>query len=406
MARLYEGVQADVASLYEREADVVVAHGPFRSGKTSAALDGFVMYALVNGGTYLLAAPTLAQVENTLVRQILDNHPLALRRGRPGGELFVGGPAEQGGTTFLCRSGSDSAAEGHIRGLTLQGAFLDEVTLLDEGYYQQVSARCSEGRGGKIVCCTNPDAPSHWLKEKVIDRADGARIEAYQFSIDDNPSLSPEFKARQRRTLTGIWLQRGYYGEWVAAAGAVYPTLADCTGRPVDGAEPVAVWLAGDWGNTDPTHFVRIEEHEDGVRYVVREWRWSHDDGGHLTDAEKAKALLRHLGGGAITAIHVDPSALAMIAELRRRTSVPVQGAENAVLDGIQQTSSMLELGRLRIDESACPETYAEMARYAWNTKAIARGATVPEHEHSHAPDAIRYHVASSLRADYWDEAL
>ena len=398
--RVYRGKQAQVASLWERSADFVICHGPYRSGKTTAALDGFLMYALLRGGTYLLAAPSVKQIRQVLVAQILLNHPSATLRQSGAGWMQVGR-----NTIFLAHPAGDESAEGRIRGIGLEGAFIDEATLVPESFWQQVISRCSEGQTpGKVVACTNPDAPTHWLKEKFIDFANGDAIESHPFSIDDNPALSERFKERQRRTLTGVWLARGYYGEWVSAAGAIYPTAPSSAGEPPAHQQPRAVWLCGDYGNTDPTHFLRVEEYEDGVRYVTREWRWAHADGGHLTDAEKADAILTRLGQGELTAIHVDPSALAMIEELRRRTYAPVLGGVNDLLPGIQQTASMFELGLLKVSPHGCPSLWGELSRYSWDPRAMARGHTRPLHDSSHGPDALRYHVASTLRETGYDD--
>lgn len=415
MTRLYQGRQKLAFELWQRNATTVIAHGPVRSGKTSSLLDGFIMWVLVRGGLFLLASPRLELVERTLVPQFKEAVPSMVRRGRPSGYIDINGGADEGGATILCRSGASD--EGSISGIRLNGAFLDEVARFPEDWYMQVQQRCSMG-GGKVVGTCNPDAPEHWLKRRVIDMADGTdaddgmyniggSIEQFRFTIDDNPALDDAEKARIHRTLHGAWLQRNYYGEWVAAEGAVYPSMANAIGKAPD-APPVATWIAGDWGNRDPSHFVRIEEHENGVRYVTREWRWSHGSGGHMTDDEKARALLAHLTVGSdapIHAIHVDKSALGMISSLLRFTAVPVRSdGQRAVIDGIQQVRAMLELGRLVVDKDRCPETYREMLSYSFDERGASRGITKPSHEFSHAPDAIRYHVSGTLAQEFWDD--
>ena len=395
--RRYTGVQEKVADLWSRPASTIIVHGPFQSGKTAAALDGFLMYALMRGGSYLLSAPTLDQINNVLVRQITENHPSVQRQGAPGGYLHLDGGADAGGVTFRIHAGKGPNAEGALRGRQMQGAFIDECTLVDQKYFMQARARLSEGQGGKLVGCTNPDAPGHWLKKNVIDEADGVDVEAWSFSIDDNPSLTDKYKRDLHRDLRGVFRQRGYYGEWVAAEGAIYPTVSECEGRPPDGSEARAVWISADYGNTDPTHALRIEEHEDGVRYVVDEWRWSHEDGGHLTDTEKAQAIRARLGKGVVTACHLAPEASNFIAEMATvMRPVPCAPAASSVLPGIQQVTALLEHGLLKIDAQACPALFAEMARYHWKLGAASQVSTVPDHEASHGPDALRYHALST----------
>ena len=397
MPRTYTGVQARAANLWQSDAQIHIGHGPFQCGKSASMIDGFVMGALMRGGTYILGAPTLDQANDVLVKHIVGNHPDALRKSPPGGELHVGD------VVFQIRAGKTKGSHSKIKGKTLQGAFLDEITDIDHEFYNQILGRCSQGVPGKVVATCNPDGAEHWVKKDLVDKAEtDPDIEEYGFTIDDNPTLSEKFKDGLKKRYTGVWLRRYYYGEWVSAEGAIYPTVGQCV-APTPKGTPRAVWLAGDWGDADPTHFVRVEEHEDGVRYISQEWRWD-NDAGHLDEAEKAQGILSKLGHGTLTAIHVDPSAIGLLTALDRATPVPVSGAENAVVTGIQQTRAMFELGRLKIDKDKCPETYRELLQYRWTESTMKGANTTPDHDGSHAPDAVRYHVASTLRADWYAE--
>lgn len=351
----------------------------------------------MRGGEYLLASKTLDQVNSTLVKHIVGNHPNALRKGYPGGYLYVGD------VSFRIHAGGTKGADEGLKGRELQGAFLDELTNLQKDYYDQTLSRCSEGAPGKIVCCTNPDGPTHWVKEIIDSAADDPDIEEYSMTIDSNPSLTEKFKEGLRKRYTGVWYDRFYLGKWASAEGLVWPTAHDCVGHAPKG-EPRAVWLACDYGNEDPTVALRIEEYEDGVRYAVGEWRWAHEMGGHMTDEEKADAILAHLGHGPITSIAVDPSALAFRMALERRTPVPVIAAPNAVLDGLQQVSAAFELGRMIIDKDKCPALYGELLSYAWDPRALEGGRTAPLHANSHGPDALRYHWASTMLAAWYGD--
>lgn len=396
MARRYTGIQSRAANLWQSDAQVHIASGPFQCGKTASMIDGFLTGALIRGGVYIIAAPTLDQANSTIVRHIQDNHPDAARKGAPGGTL------ELGGVEFQIRAGRTKGSHEKIKGKSLSGAFLDEITEIDPEFYRQAIGRCSLGVPGKLVATCNPDAPSHWVKTDIIDKADtDADTEHYAFTIDDNPALSEKFKAGLRKRYTGVWLDRYYYGKWVAAEGGVYPIVGQCAGKPPEGSEPYAVYIGADFGNRDPTHAVRIEAHERGVFYATREWRRSMDDGGHLTDEQKAKGILGELARGPVNGIWVDPSALGFIESLRRFTAIPVHGAPNSVTEGIQQVNALLELGRLKIDPEKCPETWREMNGYRWGANTI--GETRPDHENSHSADAIRYFAAGVLRQEWWN---
>lgn len=89
--------------------------------------------------------------------------------------------------------------------------------------------------------------------------------------------------------------------------------------------------------------------------------------------------------------IIIDPSASAMIAELRR-SGFHVLKAKNDVEDGIAETAAMIQQKRLLFDRS-CKNTINEFGLYAWDAKKAERGEDVPLKVHDHAMDAVRYFV-------------
>ncbi|MDK6230831.1 PBSX family phage terminase large subunit, partial [Streptococcus agalactiae] len=44
----------------------------------------------------------------------------------------------------------------------------------------------------------------------------------FNFTLDDNPALSEEYKESLKAEYTGLWYKRFILGQWVAAEGAVY----------------------------------------------------------------------------------------------------------------------------------------------------------------------------------------
>lgn len=118
---------------------------------------------------------------------------------------------------------SDAKAEKTIRGMTVAGAYCDEITVLPEDFFTQLLGRMSVD-GAKLFGTTNPDSPSHWLKVKFLDKLHQLPHWRYwKFTMDDNPALSEEYKARKKLEFTGLWFRRFVEGAWVAAEGAVYP---------------------------------------------------------------------------------------------------------------------------------------------------------------------------------------
>ena len=115
---------------------------------------------------------------------------------------------------------SDVKAEKVIRGMTVAGAYVDEVTTLPEEFFTQLLGRMSV-KGAKMFASTNPDNPAHWYKTKFLDRLDTLKDwRNWHFTIDDNISLDPEYVASIKAEYTGLWYKRFILGEWVAAEGA------------------------------------------------------------------------------------------------------------------------------------------------------------------------------------------
>ena len=150
-----------------------------------------------------------------------------------GWRFFANGPYVQCGPhKYWIFGATKSDSADSIKGMTSGGAYLDELTLMDEDFIAMVITRCSLP-GAKLVGSTNPDIPMHFIKTDYIDRACSDRERATQedllygrhmeFGLDDNPVQDPDFVADMRRTLVGANYDRMFLGKWVANAGLVYP---------------------------------------------------------------------------------------------------------------------------------------------------------------------------------------
>ncbi|MEV7196021.1 hypothetical protein AB0N81_30075 [Streptomyces sp. NPDC093510] len=70
-----------------------------------------------------------------------------------------------------------------IKGLTLAGAYCDELTTYPETFFQMLETRLSV-HGAQWYATTNPEGPNHWLRKQYLDRTrphlrrDGTLVEA------------------------------------------------------------------------------------------------------------------------------------------------------------------------------------------------------------------------------------
>lgn len=380
-------------------ARINVWDGAVRSGKTHASLIRWLRYLAVDGppGNVLMIGKT----ERTLKRNILE--PIAELVG-PGNARVVHGSGEAvilGRRVYLAGA-NDEGASSRIRGLTLAGAYGDELTLWPRSFWTMLLSRLSVP-GAKVFGTTNPDSPHHWLKTEFLDRTGDLDLARFHFRLDDNPSLDPAYVDALRAEYRGLWRLRFVDGLWVAAEGAVYDAFDPTPGGPHVVAAPpprddwAQVSVAVDYGTANPFVALVLVRDLAGTVWVVAEWRWdSAVKQRQLTDhqyAEAVTAWLRDELGPTAAGVPwvVDPSAASFIAELRDR-GVAVTGADNAVLDGIRLTASLLGDGRLRIVDR-CSGLIGELAGYVWDPQAQARGTDQPLKQADHGPDALRYGV-------------
>jgi len=199
--------------------------GSVRSGKTWISLVLWAMWVATQpkNASFLMAAKTLTALErnnlNLLVSLVgADNFKFSVQSKKA--TLF--------GRRVYLEGASDARAESKIRGLTLKGAYLDELTLFDEDFFVMLLSRLSEP-DAKLFATTNPDSPNHWLMTDYIQRADDGELDflRIKFLIDDNPYLSDEYVRSLKAEYTGVFYERFIKGEWVAAEGVVYPEYAN-----------------------------------------------------------------------------------------------------------------------------------------------------------------------------------
>jgi hypothetical protein len=138
--------------------------GAVRSGKTIASLLAFLI-ALAGApdhGLILICGRSLLTIERNIIDPLQDHGlfgPLAAMTSHTRGATT----AVILGRTVHLIGASDARAEGRIRGATVYLAYADEITLMPEGFFNQLLARLSVP-GARLLGTTNPDGPAHWLR--------------------------------------------------------------------------------------------------------------------------------------------------------------------------------------------------------------------------------------------------
>jgi len=294
-----------------------------------------------------------------------------------------------------CRGTAKANNEADIRGLTIGGWYADEVTLHHETFVKQAINRMSL-EGARAFWTTNPDNPFHFIKVEFMDKAKEKGYKLWHFTLDDNLTLSEEYKENLKKAYSGLWYKRFIEGLWILAEGVIYDMFSK--EEHVISAAPRGFerYIIGvDYGTGNPTVFLKIGILK-GNYYVLDEYYYSgRETGFQKTDGEYADDFQKFIKGLSGYTIYIDPSAASFIVELKKR-GIKVKKANNSVLDGIRTVGNLLSRGKLFVLQN-CKRTIEEFSVYSWDPKAAQKGEDKPLKEHDHAMDALRYAVFSEV---------
>lgn len=385
----------------------LICDGAVRSGKTSIMSLSYVLWAMsaFNGCNFGMCGKTVGSAERNIIQPLLgvtylcgqfsldysrSTHQLTVRRGNRQNRFYIFG-------------GRDESSYMLIQGITLAGVLLDEVALMPRSFVEQALARCSV-TGAKLWFNCNPDVPEHWFNKEWIRKAREKDATHLHFTMEDNPSLSPETIARYKSLYSGVFYQRYVEGLWVAGDGMIYDMFSrdeniyDDEMRPLGLPYLATRYIACDYGTTNPTTFLDIYDDGEIVR-VDREYRWdSRETLRQKTDSEYADDLQTFMGDDPqfLCPVIVDPSAASFIVELQRRGIYVIQG-DNNVPDGIRRTAQLFAR-RILLVHDTCEGLIGELGSYVWDTKAATQlGVEKPVKTNDHGPDALRYYVNTCL---------
>jgi PBSX family phage terminase large subunit len=228
LIKFSEKQAAFVSSMkHNKLARINILEGSVRSGKTWITLVVWAMWVaqMPKDGQYLMVAKTLTS---------LKRNCLVLLQTLVGEDNFKYNISSKEATLFgrmvYLEGVNDVRAEGKIRGMTLTGAYCDELTLFTDEFFEMLLSRLSMP-GAKLFGSTNPDNPSHWLNVKYLQRGNELSLYTKKYLIDDNPFLDPEYVENLKKEYTGVFYKRFILGEWVVADGLCYQQFADSPER-------------------------------------------------------------------------------------------------------------------------------------------------------------------------------
>lgn len=370
-----------------------ILHGSVRSGKTWISLVLWALWvaAMPKDGTYIMIAKTITSLKRNcldLLEKLVGKKNFTYSISQKEAYLF--------GRKVYLEGVNDARAESKIRGMTLQGAYCDELTQFLEDFFAMLLSRLSEP-GAKLFATTNPDSPNHWLKKKYLDRKDELNLFLMQFLIDDNTTLSDEYIRDIKLENQGVFYDRFILGKWTLAEGLVYPLFNEKVHCYTELPNGRYEWYVSvDYGTQNPCAMllwaVDVAKRK---AYLTREYYYDgRESRAQLTDSDYYNALFDLCRGKNIVNIIIDPSAASFKTEIRNRGYFSCINANNDVLNGIRFTAKYIKAGKILI-EKGCKNIKKEFSSYSWDDKS---GEDKVIKENDHALDACRYMAYTVLR--------
>lgn len=381
--------------LVESTGRVNIFDGSISSGKTIVSLLRWLLFVAKapTGGALVIVGRTRDSAWRNAIGPLQDPELFGVAAAQVVGNHGAPTVTILGRRVYVLGA-SDAKAEKVLRGLTVAGVYVDEVTTLPEEFFTQLLGRMRVA-GARLFGTTNPDSPGHWLKAKFLDRLEQLPDwRRFHMSLDDNPALEPGYVAAIKREFTGLWYRRFILGEWVQAEGAIYDSWDPARHVIPASALPTmerVLALGVDQGTTNATRGLLVGLAQQKL-WTIGEW--APQTG--LTDAVQSLSLRRWLVDQPPPEwLFVDPAAASFRLQLFEDGMSNVAPASNAVLPGIRTVSSLLATDRIKVVEG-CTNLIREIPGYSWDPKATAKGEDVPIKRDDHAVDGWRYAVHSS----------
>ena len=370
--------------------------GAVRSGKSFAMHLSWLLWthgAFKDPQQFIMAGHSIGSIKRNVFP---DMQALAELLGISWQFIHAGSYVITGNHEYHLFGSSDKDAVDKVRGMTAAGMYADEIVLMDQDFLNMAISRLSVP-GAKLIASCNPSSPGHYIKTDYVDRVEELNGCHLKFGLEDNPSLSDEYKDMLRRTLVGADYKRLIDGDWVSRSGLCYPqftTLATqrkykhwCIAIDYSTSGTVAAILIGKQG--DKSHVVDEMFHtatpRGGENLLSSE---------QLTDEEIGHALETFVRKNKLAKKDVvllpDPSA-ASFKRLMRQHGWEVRKCQNDILDGIRVTNVALA-GKYITINPKCKNLIRELDTYIWDENAAEKGEDKPlKTAKHHGVDALRY---------------
>ncbi|GAA4175802.1 PBSX family phage terminase large subunit [Gryllotalpicola koreensis] len=416
--------RAQRESLFECEGHAIALwSGAVSAGKTFTSLWAFLQ-AIPTAPTGLIVVigrslQTVYQNLFTLLQDPLIFGPIASEVKYTAGAT----KAQILGREVMIVGANNAASVGRIQGATVALAYVDEAALLPEEFWNMLVTR-GRANDARILATMNPASMNHWMRKEWILKARDKDVVHFHHTMEDNPTLKDEYKARMRASYSGVFYDRMILGKWTNAEGAIYPMWDPQKHQVKFEDMPRVHRVIGvgiDFGTSNATAGIMLGVTDDRRLVAMDEFLYHADESlgkPRLAPSKQAKMYVSWLsekhhpiqqtrpdqwGPGVQTLpeieYHVVDPAAAHFREELFNLDINAWAGNNDVSAGIGTVSRLLDSGKLIVSDR-CSNLLSEITEYRWDAKATEKGQDAPVKENDHSCDALRY-VTHTLRSQY-----
>lgn len=404
---LYDPLPVHVPAMLDTS-PVCLLTGSAGGGKSRAAAEKLHAFMLhYPGATGLVLRKAREHVEKSAVpmlwHTVMGGETSGIRmlksdnlfEYKNGSTLFWGGMLSDDQREALRSIGRDGA---------LDIVWIEEANALTENDFNEISGRMRGNAAPwrQILPTTNPDAPNHWINQRLILRREA---NVYYSSARDNPYNPPDYLNRLD-TMTGMLYDRLVKGLWVTSEGAIYPnfSLEENVTEEAEYNPALPVWWFADDGfacgagkGTESYHprvFIFAQLTQQGEIHVFAEYVKC----GELEETSIANALAMPDPANPYPKpelCYIDSSAVQLANRIAWNFDIYTIPATHDVANGIKNLRRMIGSEgnkRLLKIHPRCIETIAEFQSYRYDSSRVVNvGEPQPLRVDDHCVSAVRY---------------
>lgn len=270
------------------------------------------------------------------------------------------------------------------RGFTAYGAYVNETSLANEAVFNEIQNRCSKS-GAHIICDTNPDIPTHWLKTNYIDNDNPeAGFVSFNFTIDDNTTLDSGYVKSMKASKTGVFYDRDILGLWATGDGIVYQDFNKETMVVDEVPDNLEYYCGVDWGfakGHENVITVMGDDPDTDISYLIGVYQ---STGKYIDYWVDIAHQIQDKRGYGIN-FWCDSARPEYVSYFQQQ-EVQARNADKSVMDGIEYCSSRIKLGKFKVLRSCAEPFLDDLYQYVWDP---VKG--VPKKEHDNVMDSFRY---------------